>query len=706
MNQKERIGEAQKLFNLLYRGVTSTKYGYLWTFPAKKTYSFDVLNAESRLKMAEKAIWLNDELEQNVFFGVVLTDTKLDEYHRVSIKGEYPPVLQPAIWADLDIKGENHKADNLPPDAETAISLLPFKASIVVNSGGGLHAYNLLDTPFLLNTYEERKNANKRNTDYLDMIRANGEGKYKIDGTADLPRVLRVPGTYNLKNIENPVLCHIVEINESVRYSLNELNHLIIPPPKLSESSKEITSASNKIFDDNNYQWARAVRMLDFINADDYDEWIKAGTNIKQVALNLGIAESKAFEAFKHYSAKSAKFDLDECLDKWEELPNGDSDSIKTLFRTAERGGYDEKSFYKEWNDTQIAVGNERYKELRADNMKKSAQNELDDDFILGDSEADYDENGYDEESTEFKKYLSKRKTGFEEFDKKQKLAPGLIIIGAESGIGKTTFCHQLVEQIVKNNPDEIGIYISYEMSKLEIHAKTLTRRTKLASDEAKAKGESFDIPITDFQARCGGTNGTVKKVREELKKQKLNLRIYEATPKDNVEVLLKKLKKSIDNIKRKNPAILSPIVVVDYLQILPHDKDNHKLGIDGIVLRLKEFQRETKTTFIVISSVNRSSYKDKDKDMSAFKEAGSIEFGADVALIINRKDDNTSPSHLNLKCLKNRFGRIKYNIDFDFYGEYDLFVENGAAQQANSNDYNDIDDWDAEAEEENRKNG
>ena len=124
MNQKERIGEAQKLFDLLYGGVTANKYGYLWTFPAKKTYSFDVLNAESRLKMAEKAIWLNDELEQNVFFGVVLTDTKLDEYHRVSIKGEYPPVLQPAIWADLDIKGENHKADNLPPDAKTAISLL------------------------------------------------------------------------------------------------------------------------------------------------------------------------------------------------------------------------------------------------------------------------------------------------------------------------------------------------------------------------------------------------------------------------------------------------------------------------------------------------------------------------------------------------------------------------------------------------------
>lgn len=706
MNQKERIGEAQKLFNLLYGGVTANKYGYLWTFPAKKTYSFDVSNAESRLKMAEKAIWLNDELEQNVFFGVVLTDTKLDEYHRVSIKGEYPPVLQPAIWADLDIKGENHKADNLPPDAKTAISLLPFKASIVVNSGGGLHAYNLLDKPLLLNTYEERKNANKRNNDYLDMIRANGEGKYKIDGTADLPRVLRVPGTYNLKNIENPVLCHIVEVNESVRYSLNELNHLIIPPPKLDKSPNEDTFTSNKIFDDNNYQWARAVRMLDFINADDYDEWIKAGTNIKQIALNLGIAESKAFEAFKRYSAKSAKFDLDECLDKWEELPNGDSDSIKTLFRTAERGGYDEKSFYKEWNDTQIAVGNERYKELRADNMKKSAQNELDDDFILGDSINEYYANDYDKESEEIRKY-AERKTGFETLDKNQKIPPALIVIGAESGIGKTTFCYQLVEQIVQNNPNEFVIYVSYEMSRLEMFAKSLTRRTKLAINEAKAKGESFDIPITDFQARKGGTNATVKKIRQELT-QPMNLRVYEATAKDNITVLLEKLKKSIDNIKRKNPAIQSPIVVIDYLQIMPHDKENHKLGIDGIILKLKTFQRETKTTFIVISSVNRMSY-DKDKNMAAFKETGSIEFSADVALIMNKENDNKEPEkpyHVNLKCLKNRFGAKGYAINFDFYGKYDLFVENGAAQQSNSNKHNDIDDWDAEAEEEKKKNG
>ena len=418
----------------------------------------------------------------------------------------------------------------------------------------------------------------------------------------------------------------------------------------------------------NAFLWAEDILNLIEVEQLTRSEWVSTGISLKQ----LGIP----FEVFDKWSSqdtgltsngKKDRYIPKDCLYQWNSFKDiGDLDvAVGQLINLA-----------KIHNPRGVNVVYHTLFERTVTKMpNKSAQLELDDDFVLGYSLAEYDKGYYNEESAECKKYLSERVTGFETLDKEQALAPSLIIIGAESGVGKTTFCYQLVEQIVQNSPNEMAIYVSYEMSCLEMYSKTLARRTKLAIDDIKNK--SHDIPINDLQARKGGTNATVKKVRQEIVAQKPNLRIYEATPEDDITTLLTKLRKSINTIKRENPKILSPIVVIDYLQIMPHESDNHKLGIDDIILRLKTFQRETKTTFIVISSVNRNSYKDKDKNMAAYKETGSIEFSADIAFILNQTDNYTdSPHQLTLKCLKNRFGNRGYSINFDFYGEYDLFVE------------------------------
>ncbi|MBR3745874.1 MAG: hypothetical protein IKN27_02830, partial [Selenomonadaceae bacterium] len=54
------------------------------------------------------------------------------------------------------------------------------------------------------------------------------------------------------------------------------------------------------------------------------------------------------------------------------------------------------------------------------------------------------------------------------------------------------------------------------------------------------------------------------------------------------------------------------------------------KPGIDEAVRKLKKFQRDTNTTFIVISSFNRMNYA-QEISFESFKKSGNIEYTADV---------------------------------------------------------------------------
>jgi len=139
-----------------------------------------------------------------------------------------------------------------------------------------------------------------------------------------------------------------------------------------------------------------------------------------------------------------------------------------------------------------------------------------------------------------------------------------------------------------------------------------------------------------------------------------------------------------------------SPVVCLDYLQIVPPSSDlqSDKARIDDIVHKLKTFQRETNTTFIVISSFNRMNYY-QQVSFESFKESGNIEYTADVvwALQLNVTNDikigatisdtrkkfedakRQKPRQIHLKCLKNRQGQ-NYDCYFNYYSAHDYFED------------------------------
>ena len=271
-------------------------------------------------------------------------------------------------------------------------------------------------------------------------------------------------------------------------------------------------------------------------------------------------------------------------------------------------------------------------------------------------------------------KLYAERKTGFENLDEYQFFTPGLYVIGATPAAGKTTFCWQLLEQLARKG--ESCIYCSYEMSRLELFSKSFARELFKRDDKTA---------LTAAQIRRGGASKALYEVLVDLAEKSLKFSVLELQD-ETVDDLLTLLKPMCTD-KAK-----APVVCLDYLQIMPTGRESSKLGIDETVRKLKKFQRDTNTTFIVISSFNRTNYA-QSVSFESFKESGNIEYTADVvwALQLNvmneikggelvsetrRKIDEAKkqqPRQIHLKCLKNRQG-TNYDCFFEYHSAHDSF--------------------------------
>lgn len=290
-------------------------------------------------------------------------------------------------------------------------------------------------------------------------------------------------------------------------------------------------------------------------------------------------------------------------------------------------------------------------------------------------SYCDFFRNEYDAAIEHFKKYKDRR-TGFSNLDEVQAFLPGVYVIGGTPSTGKSTFCWQLVNQLAERG--EHCLYCSYEMSKLELFCKSVTKRLyELDSNST----------LTAADIKRGAYSPALDAVLDELKfasaSKSLNLNVLECSTESIDDVL---------SIVREHYCDkgITPTVCLDYLQIIPPSKDigdggSDKSRIDDIVRKIKTFQQETNTTFIVISSFNRAAYLKSEITFDVFKESGGVEYTADVALGIANVDKETGkivldkipkrqqPRTIRLFGLKNRHGDI-YQCDFEYYSAHDYF--------------------------------
>ena len=380
-----RIAEAERFFNLLFGAVKERKFGYLWTKQGevRLTFPFDVSNPDERKTMAVRAIELNDA-GADVYYGINLMDTPPAANSRVTAEHV---TLQTATVTDIDIEGGKHIRDDkkkYPPSLDTAKSFLPFKTSISVNSGYGLHDLCIYDVPIPITT-DNRKLAEERNKKFIDVVRSRA-GIYSkaVDSVGDFPRILRVPGTRNYKlGISNDApICHIVEQND-IRFSptdLDEQLNALIPvqTPKTkattTTSTNPVPKSNENFIDDRDFNIFRIRRMLDFINPSDlvYDDWLAVGMALKNIGYDCS--------DWEQWSRADERFKDGECESKWNGF-NRDGYDIGTLFMFAQQGGYDAKDIYREWYDLHPSL-----RPSAKRNMDEDTKRDLDNAFILLDT--------------------------------------------------------------------------------------------------------------------------------------------------------------------------------------------------------------------------------------------------------------------------------------------------------------------------------
>ena len=191
------------------------------------------------------------DLQQNCYLGLGL---RRQHSGRNRARGKADDIIGiPGLWLDLDYDSPGaHKARHpLPPDQDAALSLLdaaPYKPSLIVHSGHGLQVYWLFKEVACFDSQADREAFGRLCRGWQQLFQQAGRDRgWHVDSTADLARVLRIPGTYNLKTGEAREV--VVREANSFRYSPSDFSDFAesdTPPPL---PAVEISPSSNGLLD-------------------------------------------------------------------------------------------------------------------------------------------------------------------------------------------------------------------------------------------------------------------------------------------------------------------------------------------------------------------------------------------------------------------------------------------------------------------------
>lgn len=265
--------DTSNFFDTLFSDAPADAWLTIWSRQSKLTHYYPA-TPQGYAEAAQDALILDNQAK-DVYFGVALRKDRLSSDRRGSLK-DIAGI--PGFWADVDCHGGTHAAQELPTKEEALalIRQLPCPPSIIVDSGGGLHAYWLLGHVWVLPDgttegqidffrHEGATRVNRFQTALRALFTERG---WKLDSTADLARVLRVPDTHNWKDPAHPLSVEVMP-SEFKRYALQELDQWVesVLPPACNRSDGQTAPKPETMTDINSDGIVEAV--LEFWTKDD-----------------------------------------------------------------------------------------------------------------------------------------------------------------------------------------------------------------------------------------------------------------------------------------------------------------------------------------------------------------------------------------------------------------------------------------------------
>ena len=278
-------------------------------------------------------------------------------------------------------------------------------------------------------------------------------------------------------------------------------------------------------------------------------------------------------------------------------------------------------------------------------------------------------------------------------------LHSGLIIVGAISSLGKTTWALNLAENMAAAGQDVL--FISLEMSRFELIAKLISKGTAeiCLKDGLPLSRAKSNLGISDFSRYNYYGQEEMELIQKSFKAFKDNAAKHLYIKEGMGNIGVKGIKNYVESHKKITGQ--TPVIIVDYLQILaPADpRSTDKQNTDNNVVELKRISRDFNTPVIAISSLNRENYT-APINMAAFKESGAIEYTSDILIglqylgmdYIERektqereerirqmikenklKAKKGEAVHIQVKILKNRSGSLT-DMGFNYYPMFNIY--------------------------------
>jgi len=129
-------------------------------------------------------------------------------------------ILLPALWVDVDCDDDQQKREK----GMAKLCSFDPAPSIIVDSGGGWHAYWLLDEPFLLEIDDDKQKISQIMQGIFTAL--DGDKGY----VKSVASIMRLPNSINTKPERNNALVRVIEWNPERRYALSSFEWLEVKP--------------------------------------------------------------------------------------------------------------------------------------------------------------------------------------------------------------------------------------------------------------------------------------------------------------------------------------------------------------------------------------------------------------------------------------------------------------------------------------------
>lgn len=229
-----------------------------------------------------------------------------------------------------------------------------------------------------------------------------------------------------------------------------------------------------------------------------------------------------------------------------------------------------------------------------------------------------------------------------------------LVIIAARTGIGKSGFCLNLMEDLSEKYN---CIYFNMEMSEKQVYQRLVAINTGIPMIY-------HDNPETNYQLEC------IKKGCLNISNKKI--KVFNQVP-------------TVANIRQKimvESKLEHTIVFVDHVGLIKSlEKGTTYEKVTSIVKELRQISLDYDCTIFLISQLSRNQDEKKRPTISELRDSGELEQSATTVMLLHDEnhDNNRSKKEIDMEIIigKNRNGqlginKLKYNKENQRYDELD----------------------------------